>query len=320
MRVRIKDFYGEVSRRGGHGAQMSQFDDVLDGMTIRSGGFNATPSELRPGENGQDASAATRTAPDDVMPEMLGSNAEGEPGTSSLPENYRLITAHPSPESRLVSWTESNSLATEKFRALTVRLGAMRKEYKLNSLQVTSSVVNEGKSFVAANLAVTLSKYSGARTLLIEGDMHRPMLGSMFGWKKLHGLNDWWQRGEQDLARYLFRFSGAPLCFLPAGTLCHDPFEILHSVRFAEAFAELVRPFDWTIVDSTPMLPIIDANLWSELVDGTLLVVREGVTPLKILKNGLQSLDHANLIGVVVNEATEFNQSEYDGKYYGARK
>jgi Mrp family chromosome partitioning ATPase len=68
------------------------------------------------------------------------------------------------------------------------------------------------------------------------------------------------------------------------------------------------------------MLPVIDANLWSRLVDGTLLVVREGVAPLKALKNGLQSLDHPKLIGVVVNEASEFDQIDYNGQYYGGRQ
>jgi len=57
--------------------------------------------------------------------------------------------------------------------------------------------------------------------------------------------------------------------------------------------------------------------LWSRLLDGTLLVVREGVTPVKALKRGLQALDNPKLIGVVVNEATEFDQVGYAGQYYG---
>jgi Mrp family chromosome partitioning ATPase len=59
------------------------------------------------------------------------------------------------------------------------------------------------------------------------------------------------------------------------------------------------------------MQPIVDANLWSRLVDGTLLVVREGVTPVKILKKGLQALDNLKLIGVVVNEASDFGQDSH---------
>jgi len=198
----------------------------------------------------------------------------------------------------------------------------MRKQHELNSLQVTSSVINEGKTFVAANLAVTLAKYSGANTLLIEGDLHRPTLASIFGLKELQlqGLSDWWAARDQDITRFLVRFSGSALWFLPAGKAIDRPSEILRSVQLAEAFAQLASRFDWIVVDSTPMLPVIDANLWSRLVDGTLLVVREGVAPLKALKNGLQSLDHPKLIGVVVNEASEFDQIDYHGQYYGARK
>jgi capsular exopolysaccharide synthesis family protein len=196
----------------------------------------------------------------------------------------------------------------------------MRRQHELKSLQVTSSVISEGKSFVAANLAVTLAKYSGYKTLLIEGDLHRPTLASMFGLNDLQGLSDWWTGRNQELVRYMLRFTGTGLWFLPAGKACDRPSEILRSGQLAEAFAQLEGQFDWIVVDSTPMLPVIDANLWSRLVAGTLLVVREGVAPLKALKKGLQSLDHPKLIGVVVNEASDFDQIDYDGQYYGARK
>jgi capsular exopolysaccharide synthesis family protein len=233
-------------------------------------------------------------------------------------ENARQVMVQCSPESRLVSWTAPNSLGAEKFRALTIRLGHMRRQTDLHSLQVTSSVVNEGKTFVAANLGVTLTKYTGSRTLLIEGDLHRPTLASTFGLKNLPGLCDWWSGRDQDITHFLVRFQGTPLWLLPAGKGCDRPSDILHSARLEEAFSQLSSRFDWIIVDSTPMQPIIDANLWSRLVDGTLLVVREGVAPLKTLRSGLQSLDHPKLIGVVVNEASEFDQTDYNGEYYGA--
>jgi capsular exopolysaccharide synthesis family protein len=230
------------------------------------------------------------------------------------------VMAQPSLAARLIAWDAPNSLGAEKFRALAVRLDAMRRQHELKSLQVTSSVISEGKSFVAANLAVTLAKYSGYKTLLIEGDLHRPTLASMFGLKDLHGLSDWWTARNQELASYILRFTGTALSFLPAGKACDRPSEILRSGQLADAFARLRSQFDWIVVDSTPMLPVIDANLWSRLVDGSLLVVREGVAPLKALKKGLQSLDNPKLIGVVVNEASDFDQIEYEGQYYGARK
>jgi len=220
------------------------------------------------------------------------------------------------PESRLVAWTNPSSLGAEKFRALATRFDHLREQRRLKSFQVTSSVIDEGKTLVAANIAVTLAKYSGCKTLLVEGDLHRPSLTRLFGYRELPGLNDWWSGREPALSRFVYRFQGAPLWFLPAGKPSEQPADVLRSNRFKSAFPLLKEEFDWTVVDSTPMQPIVDANLWSKLVDGTLLVVREGVAPIKALKRGLQALDHPKLIGVVFNEATEFNQAGYAGKYY----
>jgi Mrp family chromosome partitioning ATPase len=108
-----------------------------------------------------------------------------------------------------------------------------------------------------------------------------------------------------------------PLWFLPAGRPSDQPSDLLRSARFAKAFAQLASQFEWIVVDSTPMLPIVDVNLWSKLVDGTLLVVREGVTPVKALKRGLKALDNPKLIGVVINEVAEFDNVGYAGQYYG---
>ena len=282
--------------------------------------MNQSQSDMVPADLVLPEPAAAAEVPGESLPAAIGARGTVEMKKMFESERTRSMMVQPPPTSRLVAWTDPNSLGAEKFRALAVRLDDMRRQHELNSLQVTSSVINEGKSFVAANLAVTLAKYSGSKTLLIEGDLHRPTVAAMFGLKDLQGLGDWWAGRDQDMSRFLVRFTGTGLWFLPAGKACDRPSEILRSAELAEAFAQVEGRFDWIVVDSTPMLPVIDANLWSRLVDGTLLVVREGVAPLKALKNGLQSLDRPNLIGVVVNEASEFDQIDYDGQYYGARK
>jgi protein-tyrosine kinase len=230
------------------------------------------------------------------------------------------VTVYLSPASRLVTLTDPKSLGGEKFRALVTRLDHLRKQHEFKSLQVTSSIMGEGKTFVAANLAVTLSKYSGSRTLLVEGDLHRPSLASVFGLSDLQGLGQWWSKQNIGISRFLHRLEDMPLWFLAAGKVDDQPSAILRSERFAEGFAHVAGQFDWVIVDSTPMLPIVDANLWARLVDGTLLVVREGLTPVKALKKGLQALNHPKLIGVVLNEALERDEANYEGQYYGAPK
>jgi capsular exopolysaccharide synthesis family protein len=299
---------------------MSQLFEGFSRATIRQNQQDTVPMHIVPAELVSPEPSEAAEVLGDAMPE--GTDLRGTVEIKKVAESdkTRSQMVQPPPASRLVAWNDPNSLGAEKFRALAVRLDDMRRQFELKSLQVTSSVINEGKSFVAANLAVTLAKYSGSKTLLVEGDLHRPTLASMFGLKDLQGLSDWWSVRNQELARYMLRFTGTGLWFLPAGKACDRPSEILRSAQLGEAFAQLKGQFDWIVVDSTPMLPVIDANLWSKLVDGTLLVVREGVAPLKALKKGLQSLDQPKLIGVVVNEASDFDQIDYDGQYYGARK
>ncbi len=230
------------------------------------------------------------------------------------------VAVNASPESRIVALTDPNSLGAEKFRALVTRLDHLRKQRELKSFQVTSSVISEGKTVVAGNVAVTLAKYSGSKTLLIEGDLHRPNLAALLGLNELHGLSQWWSGQDQELTRFVHRLNNMPLWFLSAGKPCDRPSDILCAARFVKAFTQLAGQFEWIVVDSTPMLPIVDVNLWSRLVDGTLLVVREDVAPVKALKSGLQALDHPKLIGVVINEASGSDQVNYEGQYYGARK
>jgi len=299
---------------------MSQLFEGFSRARIQPRQPGAVPLDMGPAKLLPPEPTETAEVPNDAMPEMNEHAGTVEAKKVFDSEKSRSVMVQPPPTARLVAWSDPNSLGAEKFRALSVRLDAMRRHNELKSVQVTSSVINEGKSFVAANLAVTLAKYSGSKTLLIEGDLHRPTLASVFGLRDLQGLSDWWTGRNQDLGRYLLQFTGTSLWFLPAGKVCDRPSEILRSAQLAEAISQLASQFDWIVIDSTPMLPVIDANLWSRLVDGTLLVVREGVAPLKALKKGLQSLDHPKLIGVVVNEASDFDQIDYEGQYYGARK
>lgn len=227
-----------------------------------------------------------------------------------------------SDRSRLVALTDPKSLGAEKFRALVARLENLRRKRELKSLQITSSVVNEGKSLIAANLVLTLVKHFGYKVLLVEGDLHRPALTSLLGLTRLEGISQWWDRREEDkeIRRYIYKLDEMSLWFLSAGSVCEQPSQILQSARFAEMFVRLVGSFDWVVVDSPPMSPIVDVDLWSRLVDGTLLVVREGVAPTKALQIGVKALDDPKWLGIVLNEASEFDRANYSDQYYGIKK
>jgi Mrp family chromosome partitioning ATPase len=165
-------------------------------------------------------------------------------------------------------------------------------------------------------------KHFGYKVFLVEGDLHRPSLATLFGLDNIEGISHWWRdrEGDQDIDQYIYTLEDIPLSFLSAGSACDQPAQILQSARFAEAFVRLVSGFDWVIVDSTPMSPIVDANLWSRLVDGTLLVVREGVAPIKALKKGVSGLDNPKWLGMVLNEASEVDRVNYSDQYYGVEK
>ena len=223
------------------------------------------------------------------------------------------------PSMRLVALTDPCGLGAEKFRALVTRLENQRKEGNFKSLQITSAVANEGKTLVAGNLAVTLAKHTGSRVLVVEGDLHRPTLASLFGLAQLQGIGEWWSAREEKekISHYVYQLNEIPLWFLGAGATSDQPSQILQSARFAETFVRVASWFDWIVVDSTPMLPMVDANLWSRLVDGTLVVVREGVAPIRALEKGFKSMDNPKLLGMVLNEASEFDHTNYVDQYYG---
>ena len=97
------------------------------------------------------------------------------------------------------------------------------------------------------------------------------------------------------------------------------PASVLQSERFTELLKELTSNFDWVVVDTPPLLPMADSNQWARLADGTLLVVRLGVASKRALKQAMNSLDSPKLVGVVMNDASDKEITEYYDKYYMAR-
>jgi capsular exopolysaccharide synthesis family protein len=218
---------------------------------------------------------------------------------------------------RLIALADERGLGAEKFRVLVARLNNLRHGTKLKVLQVTSSVIGEGKTLVSANLALTLAKRSSQRILLLEGDLRKPALSGIFGLGKRPGLNEWWN-SQEPIQKFLLRAAETSLYLLPSTAVQH-PASVLQSGRLVDALAELCRQFDWIIVDTPPLLPMADSNLWARMVDGTLLVVRKEVVTRKALKQAMETMDNPKLVGVVLNDATDFAQVNYYDQYYSGK-
>ena len=222
-------------------------------------------------------------------------------------------------ESRVVSLTEVNSLGAEKFRLLRSRLRNLRERKPLQRLVISSAVPNEGKTLVAMNLAVCLSKHTDEKILLLEGDLRKPMVGEHLGMKSLPGIGEW-SITEKPITQFMYRFQDLPLWVLLAGSAPENSVNILQSPRFLELHKQLSNSFDWIIIDAPPLLPMADVSFWSRHADGMLLVVREGRTPKAILQKGLETLDNPKVIGVVLNDAREIESSYYSHYYYKGYK
>jgi protein-tyrosine kinase len=218
------------------------------------------------------------------------------------------------PGSRLVCLNDQESLAAEKFRFLGVRLRQLQQSRGLKKILITSTIPEEGKSMVSGNLATVLARRKGQRTLLLEGDLRRPVLTARFGLGKLTGLTEWLQ-GEPGPMTDIYKLQDAGFWFLPAGRPAENPLELMQSGRLGRLIDHLAASFDWIIIDSPPVLPLADTSVWARLVDGVLLVAREGVTQKRQLKRGLEALDQSKMLGVVLNSSSNSDHENYYQRY-----
>jgi capsular exopolysaccharide synthesis family protein len=217
------------------------------------------------------------------------------------------------PNSRLVSVGEEESLGAEKFRFLAVRLRQLRQSRPLQKVLITSTIPQEGKSTVAANLACTLARRKQHKTLLLEGDLRRPTVAQKFGLGGVPGLSEW-LRGESQ-SMNIYRLEALGLWVLPAGSAPENPLELMQSGKLSPLMDRLTAWFDWIVIDSPPVLPLADTSIWARLADGILLVTRKSITERQQLRRGLEALEPAKLLGALVNGSTDAAHSDYYQRY-----
>ena len=149
------------------------------------------------------------------------------------PSSFASLNLSVSPNSRLVTITDRDSLAAEKFRFMAVRLRQMQQNRSLKKLLITSSIPEEGKTTIAANLAVTLARRKQEKVLLVDGDMRRPQLAARFGIDHIAGLSDWLGGEEIDIPG-IYKLEPAGFWFMPAGRRLENPVELMQSGRLAK--------------------------------------------------------------------------------------
>lgn len=229
-------------------------------------------------------------------------------------DQFQSLQVSLTPQSRLVSLTDSGTPAAEAFRLLGVRLRHLRRDRPLKKVLITSTIPQEGKSTVAANLACTLALRTQQRTLVLEGDLRRPSLSRIFGLGRNPGICEWLEE-DRSLTTSIYRLEEPNIWILPAGSSPSNALQLLQSGKLSTLLDQLNALFDWIIIDSPPVLPLADTSVWMRLTDGILLTTRQGTTEKQHLQRALEAVESKKLIGALVNSSKHAASSDY---YYNA--
>lgn len=211
---------------------------------------------------------------------------------------------------------DDDSVMTEMFRTLRNNLLFMIGEKDQNVILVTSTVPKEGKTFISANLAMSLSLMDKT-VLVVGGDLRNPQIFSALGFSR-------WEKGvssilaglEEDY-RPLVHEVDKNLYILPAGPIPPNPNELLSKPRLKELIETVKKDYDYIIIDSAPLGVVTDTLMLSKYADATLYVVREGYSEKDtvLFINNLVEDNRIHNAAVVLNQASEGGSS---GRYkYG---
>lgn len=207
------------------------------------------------------------------------------------------------------------SAVAECCRAIRTNLLFMSPEKPLKSILVTSAGPRDGKTTTAVSLAITMAK-SGNRVLLVDADLRRPRVHSAFTVPNGDGLSSLiLGRGTLDA---FVKSSGIDgLSLLTCGPVPPNPAELLHTQSFIDLMKQMTTQFDRVIIDSPPVGAVSDAVVMSTHVDGTVVVLKSGVTSKDMAKRTVRSLNDvkARLLGAILNDI-DLEDRQAGGYYY----
>ncbi len=188
-----------------------------------------------------------------------------------------------------------------------------------NILMLSSALSGEGKTFSAINLAMSIALERDRTVLLVDADVAKPHISSIFGLKDKPGLLDLVLDETLDIGDVLVHTDIPGLNLLPAGSRHEHATELLASERMEELMDELAGryPDRVIVVDSPPLLQTSEAQVLSGLVGQIVLVVQAGQTPQVAVQSALEMLDSEKAINLVLNKSRMSGSGDYYGGYYG---
>ncbi len=219
-------------------------------------------------------------------------------------------------EYNLTTVNDPRSPATEGFRTLRTNLEFASVDKPLRTILITSAVPSEGKTTIAANLAVVFAQ-TGKRVILLDSDLRRPGVHRVFDLPNSFGLTNL-LRSDTVTIDDVAHEPVPGLKVVTTGALPPNPAELLASNRMKEVLAHLEASSDIVIVDSPPLQVVTDAALLASRTDGALLVIDGGRTRKGAVRQARETLDRvgARLLGASINRLSERGNTGYYYYYY----
>lgn len=229
---------------------------------------------------------------------------------------------------RVESWNIStmfganlNFSTTEAYKLLRTNIMFSFSDEGLgHTIGITSAIQAEGKSSTACNTAYALAE-SGKKVLLLEADLRRPSIGAKLGVARAPGLTNLLV-SKEDYHEFIQRCEQAPkLDVLTSGDVPPNPSELLSSNRMEKLMEQFRRDYDYIILDLPPVTAVSDALAVSKILDGVVMVVRDGVSDQQMLAEAMRQLDMVNVrvLGFVYRDGDGMSKKygrKYSKKYY----
>jgi len=209
----------------------------------------------------------------------------------------------------------SNFAVQESYKTLRTNIRFLLRDHKCKRISITSGRAGEGKSITLMNLAISLSE-DGQKVLLIDADMRRPALSRLLMEKANPGLSE--VLGGIVYSHEAIRKDVYPnLDILFSGDMPPNPSELLGSDAMQELIDKMSEVYDYILVDTPPVGVVSDASIVTHLLDGVLLLVRQGWARKETVKRALEHLEMTGIkpLGYVLNGVT-MNEKNFDHYYY----
>ena len=224
-------------------------------------------------------------------------------------------------KNEIITFTSPKSSVSEIFKTLRTNLQFMNVDDKMKSMLITSTKPGEGKSWVAANLAITFAQ-AGKKVILVDADMRRSRQHKIFDLSNKKGLSNLLVLSvdnlENEVVGYLQPTMVDSLYVIPAGVVPPNPSELLTSRKMIDLVEILENLADIVIFDGTPTTLVTDAIILSRYVSSTMIVAAHKKTKMEDLKQAKKIIENVGgkIGGVVLNQVPISKKNAAKGYYY----